>query len=179
MDSEEILLSSGMAVEACARYALAANLAGSFLATYRAIARKYPHRKPAEILANLVASTPGGERKWIAAAKEAGPYAEAIALANRTPCDPHTLIRAARDYAEKHPAFAMEAGLAALRWLAAGYGYEITGEVVPAAHAYTMKAAENAGLAAEAQARMRQLLASPAPGTDFVMRILGSQLGIA
>lgn len=176
---EEILLSSGMAGEAYARYALTANLAGSFLATYRAIARKYPHRKPAEILADLVASTPGEEGKWFAAAKDAELYAEAILLANRTPCDPHTLIRAARDYAEKHPAFALEAGLAALRWLAAGYGYEITGADVLAAHAYTMKAAENAGLGPEAQARMRELLESAAPGADFVTRILGRQLGIA
>jgi hypothetical protein len=159
--------------------ALTANLAGSFLATYRAIARKYPHRKPAEILADLVASTPGEEGKWFAAAKDAELYAEAILLANRTPCDPHTLIRAARDYAEKHPAFALEAGLAALRWLAAGYGYEITGADVLAAHAYTMKAAENAGLGPEAQARMRELLESAAPGADFVTRILGRQLGIA
>ena len=35
------------------------------------------------------------------------------ALANRTPCDPKTLTRAARDFAEKNPAFAVGAGLAA------------------------------------------------------------------
>jgi hypothetical protein len=28
---------------------------------------------------------------------------------------------------DKNPAFALEAGLAALRWLGQGYGYEVTG----------------------------------------------------
>ncbi|MEO7134357.1 MAG: hypothetical protein ABI024_09055 [Vicinamibacterales bacterium] len=58
-----------------------------------------------------------------AAAKDARLFDEAIALANRTPCDPKTLTRAARDFAETKPEFAIEAGLAALRWLVNGYGY--------------------------------------------------------
>jgi hypothetical protein len=44
-------------------------------------------------------------------------------LANQSPCDPKTLTRAARDFVEKNPGFALTAGLAALRWLSAGYGY--------------------------------------------------------
>ena len=40
---------------------------------------------------------------------------------------PKTLTRAARDFADERPEFAVEAGLAALRWLVEGYGYEITG----------------------------------------------------
>ena len=42
-------------------------------------------------------ATPGEEGKWFAAAKDAGLYDEAIALARRTPTDPRTLARAARD----------------------------------------------------------------------------------
>jgi hypothetical protein len=34
---------------------------------------------------------------------------------------------------EKNPGFALTAGLAALRWLSAGYGYEVTGADVWAA----------------------------------------------
>ena len=64
---------------------------------------------------------------WFAAAKEAGLYDEALALARRAPCDPKTLTRAARDLADQHPAFALDAGLLALHWLVQGYGYEITG----------------------------------------------------
>ena len=60
------------------------------------------------------------EGKWFAAAKDAKLFDEAIALANATPCDPKTLTRAARDFAQTNPAFAVEAGLAALRWLVRG-----------------------------------------------------------
>jgi hypothetical protein len=96
-------------------------------AWFRAVAKKYPHKKPAEILDDLVAETPGEEGKWFAAAKDAKLFDEAIALANRTPCSPQTLTRAARDFEAKTPAFAIEAGLAALRWIVEGYGYDITG----------------------------------------------------
>ena len=65
---EEILLSSGLADEAYARYAIAANQGTTFLATFRAIARKYPTQAPAKVLDDLVASTPGQAGKWFAAA---------------------------------------------------------------------------------------------------------------
>ncbi|MCC6535002.1 MAG: hypothetical protein IT531_20840, partial [Burkholderiales bacterium] len=91
---EEIMLSSGLYDEAYARYAIGANQGTTFLATYRSIVKKYPTKTPTEILDDLVASTPGQEGKWFAAAKDAGLYDEAIALAQRTPCDPRTLTRA-------------------------------------------------------------------------------------
>ena len=94
-------------------------------------------------------TTPGDEGKWFAAAKDAGLYDEALALASRTPCDPRTLTRAARDHAEEEPAFAVEAGLLALHWLVQGYGYEITGADVWAAYDATMKAAKQQGSAPE------------------------------
>ena len=83
---EEVLLSSGLADEAYRRYGIEANRAGTYLAWFRAVAKKYPHKKPAEILDDLVASTPGEEGKWFAAAKSAKLYDEAIVLARRTPC---------------------------------------------------------------------------------------------
>ena len=158
---EEILLSSGLADEAYSRYAIAANQGTTFLATFRAIAKKYPTQAPGKILDNLVASTPGHEGKWFAAAKDAGLYDEAIALAQRTPCDPRTLTRAARDFAAAQPRFAVEAGLAALRWIAAGYGYEITGVDVLAACPSTVAAARNGGLIDETEGRIRALVTGP------------------
>ena len=100
LECEAILLSSGMIDEAYERYGLRANQRATYLATFRAVARKYPNKAPREILADLVKTTPGDEGKWFAAAKEAGLYDEALALASRTPCDPRTLTRAARDLAE-------------------------------------------------------------------------------
>lgn len=171
---EEILLSSGLAEEAYMRYAIAANQSTTFLATFRAIAKKYPTQAPARVLDDLVASTPGQEGKWFAAAKDAGLYHEAIALAQRTPCDPRTLTRAARDFAATQPRFAVEAGLAALRWIATGHGYEITGVDVLAACSSTLAAARNGGWIDEIEGRIRALTAGPrSTAKDLIAASLG------
>lgn len=175
---EEILLSSGLADDAYARYGLLANQAGTHQAWFAAVAKKYPHKAKAEILADLVAFTPGDEGKWFAAAKSARLFDEAIALANQTPCAPQTLIRAARDFEEKNPGFALEAGMAALRWLVLGYGYEITGADVLAAYTHTLTAAEHAGVADQTRARIRDLVAGETFGERFVTRILGRYLDL-
>jgi len=175
---EEILLSSGLVDEAYQRYGLRANRAGTYLAWFRAVAKKYPHKEAPEILADLVDLTPGEEGKWFAAAKSAKFFEQAIDLANRSPCSPQTLTRAARDFADEEPVFAVEAGLAALRWLAEGYGYEVTSIDVLNAYSFTMKAAENAGLGAETHSRIRILIATNAPGGGFVNEILGRRLDV-
>ena len=81
---EQILLSTGDVDDAYARYALTANRAGTYVAWFRAVAKKYPHKSAATILADLVRLTPGNEGKWFAAAKEAKLFDEAIALAKQT-----------------------------------------------------------------------------------------------
>ena len=111
---EEILLSSGLVDEAYGRYGLRANRARTYLATFRAVVKKYPHKDVRQILADLVGTTAGDEAKWFAAAKEAGLFDEALDLARRSPCDPKTLARAARDFAEKQPVSALGAGLLSL-----------------------------------------------------------------
>ena len=176
---EEILLSSGMADEAYERYGIIANQAGTYVAWFRAVAKKYPHKKPAEILDDLVAATPGEEGKWFAAAKDAKLFDEAIALANRTPCSPQTLTRAARDFEAENPTFAIAAGMAALRWLTEGYGYDITSVDVLNAYAHTMKAAENAGSADETRRRIHALVAEEPSGERFVTKVLGRHLGLS
>ncbi|OGR08295.1 MAG: hypothetical protein A2511_11440 [Deltaproteobacteria bacterium RIFOXYD12_FULL_50_9] len=175
---EQILLDSGMADEAYRRYAITANQKTTYLATFRAIAKKYPQKTSRDILADLVAKSPGNEGKWFAAAKSAGLYSEAIELANRTPCDPKTLIRAARDMKSREPRFAVEAGVTALRWLAAGYGYEITGFDVREAYQFTMEAARNAGCEGNARERIRAVVASDPPPIRMVSTILSSELGM-
>jgi hypothetical protein len=174
---EEILLSSGLAEEAYARYGLRANRRGTYLATFRAVAKKYPHVPSEQLLADLAASTPGDEAKWFAAAKEAGLYDEALALASGGPCDPKTLTRACRDFADPRPDFALEAGLLALRWLAAGYGYEVTSADVWAAYSGMSKAAENCGRASEARERAADLVRGET-GSGFVRGVLGRELGL-
>lgn len=175
---EEVLLSSGLTDEAYRRYGLLANRGGTYLATFRAVSKKYPHKPAGEILADLVKTTPGDEGKWFAAAKDAGLYDEAIALASRTPCDPKTLTRAARDFADKQPPFAVSAGLLALHWLVQGYGYEITSADVWDAYRSTLAAAERLGNAVDVKARIRKMVAAEGAGARFVTTVLGKELGL-
>ena len=174
---EEILLSSGLLDEAYRRHAIEANQGTTNLATFRAIAKKYPHKQPEEILRDLVSSTPGAEGKWFAAAKDVGLFEVAVELATRSPTDPRTLTRAARDYTEKQPAFALAAGLAALRWMSLGHGYDITGADVLDAHSAVMQAAENAVVPTEqVNEQIRDMIASTQPGNSLMKTILARHL---
>jgi hypothetical protein len=175
---EQVLLDAGLVDEAYARYGIVANRAGTNLAWFRAVMRRYPLKPATDVLADLVAHTPGEEGKWFAAAKSAKLFDEAIELATRTPCSPRTLTRAARDFEQKNPGFALEAGLAALGWLVQGYGYEITGVDVRAAYDHTMRAAEGAGVADQTRERIRDIVSQETFGDRFVTRILGGELGI-
>ncbi len=178
-ECEDILLSAGMMDEAFERYALQANIKSTYLATFRAIVKKYPHKDKEEIITHLAARTPGEEGKWFAAARSAGLYSKAIELARATPCDPRTLTRAARDTVETEPVFAMEAGLAALYWLVEGYGYDITSLDLWAAYNFTMQAAENCGKKAETLERIQELVRNETFGERFVFKILSRELGLA
>jgi len=175
---EQILLLLGQTDEAYARYGLTANRGSTYLGWFRAVLRKYPDKPRAVLLSDLVRLTPGDEGKWFAAAKDARLFDEAIALANQTPCDPKTLTRAARDFADKNPAFAVEAGLAALRWLIQGHGYEITGADVWAAYSHTIKAAGNVDGGHDIRSRVLALIDSAGARGGFVAGIIGRELGL-
>jgi hypothetical protein len=175
---EQILLSLGRTDEAYSRYGLTANRASTYLGWFRAVLSKYPDKPRVVVLSDLVRLTPGDEGKWFAAAKHARLFDEAIALANQTPCDPRTLTRAARDFVEKNPAFAVEAGLAALRWLVQGYGYEITGADVWAAYSHTVKAAANVDGGHDIRHRILALIDSAGARGGFVASIIGRELGL-
>lgn len=174
---EAILLSSGLNDEAYRRYAIEANQGTTNLATFRAIAKKYPGIPADQILRDLIATQRGAEGKWFAAAKDAGEYRLAIELANASPTDPRTLTRAARDYAEAQPEFAMAAGLAALRWISLGHGYEITGLDVMDAHTALMQAAAHAGIDDRSiNMQVLELIASPSTHNEFIRKTLGQRL---
>ena len=174
---EGVLLDSGFADEAYARYAVEATYATTNLATFKAIVKKYPSRPRETILRDLVVSQPGQEGKWFAAAKDVGLFALAIELANRSPSDPRTLIRAARDYARERPEFALAAGMTALRGIAKGWGYEITGVDVLDAYAAMMTAAGAVGVdESDVKADVRALIAASHGGGEFIGRVLARQL---
>lgn len=157
---EGILLASGMADEAYARYAFEANQAGTYLATFRAICKKYPGHTPVSILADLVDRTPGEEGKWFAAAKDAKLFDVALDLARKSPVDHRTLLRAVDDFTEAEPGFALNCGLLALHWICAGRAYDPTMSEVRAIFDGTMKAGEIAGCKVVAMESVRKLLVS-------------------
>lgn len=66
-----------------ARYAVGATYATTNLATFKPVTKKYPDILKQTVLRDLVASQPGNEGKWFAAAKDAGFFELAIELANR------------------------------------------------------------------------------------------------
>ena len=170
---EEILLSAGLYEEAYTRYALDANQGTTYLATFRSIVKKYPHKPAADILRDLVASQPGSEGKWFAAAKDACLFDLAIELVSQSPTDPRTLVRAARDYAEQQPDFALSAGLTALYWMSRGYGYQITATDVLDAYKSLILAANHAGIAeTQIKARIQETIGAQTPGNAFMLSTL-------
>jgi hypothetical protein len=173
---EKILMSIDLEEEAYSRYGLRANRSSTYTAWYRAVARKYPDKKPTDILHDLVNETPGEEGKWFAAAKDAKLFAEAITLARRTPCSPLTLTRAARDFALTQPQFATEAGMTALHWLMEGHGYDITSADVLNAYTLTMSAAANSGHSEQVRSWIEELVAQKSRTEHFVSKVLSRQL---
>lgn len=143
---EEILLSSGLHDEAYRQYGLTVNRGGTNLATFRNIVKKYPMKDKLQILEDLIESTPGEEGKWFATAKSIGMLPLALKLAHQSPCEPKTLNRAARDFLEKEPKFALGVAMASLHWLSQGWGYEVMSVDVRSAYSYAMKSAEKLGM---------------------------------
>jgi hypothetical protein len=176
-DCEAILLSSGLLDEAYNRYALEANVGTTNLATFRAIAKKYPHKPARDILRRLVESQPGAEGKWFAAAKDAGLFDLAIELVTRSPTDPRTLARAARDYCTEQPGFAVASGMAALHWISQGQGYDITGADVLDAYTALIQAARGAGMDERRIAeQMHAMTSGSLAGNRFLKSILDRHL---
>jgi hypothetical protein len=70
--------------------------------------------------------------------------------------------------------------LSALRWIASGHGYEITGADILTAYEITLSAGATTGNLADVRARIDRLLADPsATSRDLVRRIIGRAVGTA
>ena len=173
---EEILISSGLYDEAYQKYGLMVNRGGTNLATFRNIAKKYPMKEKSQILEDLIESTPGEEGKWFATAKSLAMLPLALKLAHQSPCEPKTLNRAARDYMDKEPNFALGVAMASLHWLSQGWGYEITGFDVQSAFDYALKAAEKLGLEEQVFGDILKIVDNDKSPGMFVKDVLGRHL---
>ncbi|MEZ5663171.1 MAG: hypothetical protein R3E94_06520 [Burkholderiaceae bacterium] len=171
--AEEELLKAGRRAEAFNQYALLANQANTHIATFRAVAKKYPELAKDKLLDHLVASTPGEPGKWFATAKTLKLFEQATRLAWASPCDPKTLNRAARDHLKTQPDFAMQCALASLHWMSMGHGYELTGMDVQDAYRIAIEAAATAQNTEHAQATTQQILTPDRPMAAWMKRSLG------
>lgn len=171
---EEIMLSSGLYDEAYRQYGLTVNRGGTNLVTFRNIAKKYSMKEKSQILDDLIESTPGEEGKWFATAKSLGMLPLALKLAHQSPCEPKTLNRAARDFLDKEPKFALGVAMASLHWLSQGWGYEVTGIDVRSAFDYAIRAAEKLGLEEQVRRDINKTIDQDRSPGMFLKDVLGS-----
>lgn len=120
---ETLLIRRGKADEAYARYGLPMTSGSTWLAIWRDLVKRYPGRDPREVLEDLMTHH-GRKGKWFATAKTAGYFDIALDCAADHEVAPATLIRAARDFAQKDPAFAADVALHGIEHLVAGRGFE-------------------------------------------------------
>ena len=170
--AERVLLQAGRRTEAYEKYALEANRATTYLATFRLVAGKYPGIDPDRVLSDLIATTPGEEGKWFATAKALKRLELAMQLAWRSPCDPKTLIRAARDNVGKAPSFASEVALAALHWICQGRGHELTSFDVQMAYRLAQEAGDALGQSDRVALRIQTMLRRTTREVRWVREVL-------
>ena len=164
---EQVLLATGRREEARADCAIEANQATTHLATFRAIQKTYPEKDPRVLLDDLIASTPENAGRWFATAKTLGFLELAAELAQDSPVDIGTLLRAARDRLDSQLAFALDCATAALHWMAEGRFYEIKAGDVWRAQSHALLAAEAVGRLEPTWALIEGLIASDATHPFF------------
>lgn len=175
-DCEDFLISIGEVEQAYQRYAMHTNESNTRINTFRAVAQKYPSKDKAEILMDLIGSTPGSEGKWFATARKLGFMDLALRLAQKSQCDPKTLNRAARDTVESNPEFSLGVAKASLHWLCEGWGYEITSLDVLEPYRYAIQAAESLEIEKQVRQEITEMVNSAGKDGKFVKEVLGRHL---
>ena len=153
---ETILIRQGRTEEAYRRFGLPAAAGSTWLGLWRDLVKRYPERDGRGMLEDLIALH-GRKGKWFAAAKTAGQFDIALDCATDPEAAPATLIRAARDFAVKEPAFAARVAVLALDHLLAGRAYDASLRDVDAAVAALMTASGKLDRIPWAIAEMRRL----------------------
>jgi hypothetical protein len=163
---EGVLLGQGRSEEAYRRYGLRAAAGATNLAICRALVRSYPDRDRRGLLLDLIESR-GEKGKWFAAAKDAGILDVALDCAAEDSADPATLARAARDFRDTDPRFAVAVGLLAVRHLLAGGGYDPDVSEASEAARHLLVAASRIEAADWARQELNRLAEAPCvPGRE-------------
>ena len=120
---ESTLIDMGRIEEAYDKYGLKVPSYGTNLNVFRGVCKKYPTIDKRKVLLDLIAKSEI-KGKWFAAAKTAGQLDIALECATTGDCDPATLLRATRDFAEKDPDFALKVGIEAVMIYLTGNFYD-------------------------------------------------------
>lgn len=174
---EAVLLAAGRREQAYRDYAFAANTRQNCLLSFRALVRRYPERAPAEVLSDLIEASPGQEGRWFATARALEFFELARELAERAPCDPRTLNRAARERLAVDPRFCLEIAIASLRSIADDHGFAIDGQDVYEAYDLVIQAAGLLGVEADAAARVQALCLANRPSSAWIHSLLADEPG--
>lgn len=158
---ETILVQQGREEEAYRRFGLPSASGNTYLAMWRDLVKRYPDLDARQILKDLMESH-GSQGKWFAAAKTAKYLDIALDCAAQPDAAPATLIRAARDFAIKEPAFAAQVGLHAIAHLLAGRGYEPSPFDIDEAVGHVMAAAQRIGQEDQVLRELKRLAANSA-----------------
>ena len=167
---ERILVGQGREEEAYRRFGLPSVSGNTYLAMWRDLVKRYPDIDPRKILEDLI-ETQGSKGKWFAAAKTAKYLDLALECAAEPEATPGTLIRAARDFAIKEPAFAAHVALHAIAHLLAGRGYDASPLDIAEAVDHLMAASTRIDRVGWATQELRRLAASMASDVHMMQQL--------
>ena len=167
---ERILVGQGREEKAYRRFGLPTAAGNTYLAMWRNLVKRYPDIDARAILEDLI-ETQGSGGKWFAAAKTAKYLDIALECAAHPDAAPATLIRAARDFVIKEPAFAAQVGLHAIAHLLAGRGYEPSPLDIDEAVTNVMAAAERIGQGDRLLRELQRLSANAATNVLMSARL--------
>jgi len=173
---EQVLLAAGRREQAYADFAHLANRRQNYLQTFRSLAGKYSEREPSAILTDLIAASPGQEGRWFATARSLRFFNLAAEIAQRAPCDPRTLNRAAGERLMHDPIFAFDVAVAALRWIAEGHGHLIDGADVLEAYDIAALAARRLDRRAVLREQIAVICGGKGASAEWTRRLLAPQL---
>jgi hypothetical protein len=163
---ERILVAQGREKEAYRRFGLPTVSGNTYVAMWRDLVKRYPDLDARMVLEDLIEAQ-GSKGKWFAAAKTAKYLDIALDCAAETDAAPATLIRAARDFVMKEPAFAAQVGLYGIGHLLAGRGYEPSPLLIDEAVSHVMAASGRKEKSGWALNELKSLAANMA--TDVIM----------
>ena len=167
---ESILIRKGQVEDAYRRFGLPRPTGSTYLAKWRSLVKRYPDIDPRKILTDLM-ELEGSPGKWFATAKTAGFLDIALHCAGDYDAEPSTLIRAARDFKENEPEFAVEIGIFAIYGLVVGRGYEPETVDINEAVEHIIEASERVGSTDAVKGDLARMTRADF-GTDFMKRRL-------